>query len=63
MSDYNDQEFNSLNEDKQFDLFDRFFPDKWVTMDNLKEKEKILLDSISDNKIITLPASKLTLSN
>ena len=51
-SDIEENKFNTLNEDKIFEIFDRYFPDKWVIDYNLEEKEKYLLDAICTNKLI-----------
>ena len=52
LSDLDEKKFNVLTENELFDLFNKYFPDEWVFMNDDKEKENLLLAAICDNKMI-----------
>ena len=47
-----EKEFNELNENELFEIFDKYFPDEWVYKYNVLQKEQLLLEAICNNKII-----------
>lgn len=59
----NQEEYDKLSEDKLFNIFDKYFPDEWVYNDDVKDKEKLLLEAICENRKIDTHGLKKTLSN
>ena len=55
--------FNKLDENEIFRIFDKFFPDEWVFINDLEQKEELLLDAICSNKVIDIPQNKKYLLN
>lgn len=55
--DISEKEFDALSENKIYDTFSKCFPNEWVFIDDLDKKEQILLDAISNNKILEIPKS------
>ncbi len=58
VSGLSEAKFNQLNDDEMFEFFDNYIPDRWVFNISDEEKEQLLLDAISGNKIIELPGTK-----
>ena len=58
-----EDKFNKLDENKIFRIFDKFFPDEWVFINDLEQKEELLLDAICSNKVIDIPQNKKYLLN
>jgi len=54
LSNLNEKKFNALSEDKMFKIFDKFFPNEWVYKITDSQKEQLLLEAISENKMIDL---------
>ena len=52
VSNLNELEFNSLNEEQMFEIFDNYFPKEWTYKYSIEEKENILLNAICKNRII-----------
>ena len=52
-----DEEFNTIEFDKKFKIFDSFFPKEWVLRNDL-DKEQLLLDAIIKNEAIQVPPKK-----
>ncbi len=50
----NEEEFNKIDFDEKFNIFDSFFPKEWVLRNDL-DKEQILLDAIIKNEAIQVP--------
>ncbi len=57
--DLDEPEFSKLSEDETFECFDKFFPDEWVYKYSNDKKEQLLLDAISQNRMIDVQKSKI----
>ena len=58
-----EDEFNKLDEDKIFIIFNKYFPDEWVFVNDSEKKEILLLDAICSNKVINISQNKKYLLN
>jgi len=58
-----EDEFNKLDEDKIFIIFNKYFPDEWVFVNDSEKKESLLLDAICSNKVINISQNKKYLLN
>ena len=52
VSNMSENKFDELSDDDLFDIFDKSFPYEWVYKYSNEEKEQLLLDAISNNRII-----------
>ena len=52
VSNLDEKRFNALSEDEMFEIFDKFFPDEWAYRLTVEQKEQLLLEAISANKMI-----------
>ncbi len=46
------EEFDELDEETYFDMFDQYFPDDWVVAYDETRKEKVLVEATTANKTI-----------
>lgn len=58
-----EDEFNKLDEDKIFIIFNKYFPDEWVFVNDSEKKVSLLLDAICSNKVINISQNKKYLLN
>ena len=54
ISEFNEEDFNKLDEEKMFEIFNNSFPKTWIYKYNSKEKEQLLLDAICNNRFIQI---------
>ena len=52
MSGIDENSFKALNQDKVFELFERYFPNEWVYIEDIHQKEELLLDAICSNQTV-----------
>lgn len=58
-----EDKFNKLDENDIFRIFDKYFPDEWIFINDLEQKENLLLDAICSNKVIDISQNKKYLLN
>lgn len=58
LSNLDEGKFNSLTDDKQFEIFDKNFPDDWEYKYSIEEKEQLLLNAIGSKEKIKLSIVK-----
>ena len=63
MSDFDDNKFEALSENELFEIFDKYFPDKWIYIDDVNKKIELLLTAICNNKLINIKSSKKVLNS
>ena len=63
MSGIDENSFNNLDQDKIFELFEKYFPNKWVYIENIHQKEELLLEAICSNQTINIKKITKTLYN
>ena len=63
MSDFDNNKFEALSENELFELFDKYFPDKWIYIDDVNKKIELLLTAICNNKLINIKSSKKVLNS
>ena len=63
MSETDEENFNNFDEDKLFEIFEEYFPDEWVNINDVHQKEELLLEAICSNQMIRIKATTKTLNN
>ena len=63
MSGIDENSFKNLDQDKIFELFEKYFPNKWVYIENIHQKEELLLEAICSNQTINIKKIAKTLYN
>jgi len=63
ISEIDDNEFNALDQDKLFELFEKYFPNDWVYINDINQKEGLLLDAICSNQMLKTTANTKSLDN
>ena len=63
MSDFDNNKFEALSENELFELFDKYFQDKWIYIVDVNKKIELLLTAICNNKLINIKSSKKVLNS
>ena len=63
MSGIDEENFNTLDQDKLFELFEKCFSNDWVYIEDTHQKEELLLEAICSNKIIRIKSTTKALNN